>query len=1138
MNDIAEVIDAIFIGSVVATFLLNTGRALKAIDVCEECIIFLNIKALGKGNQIGKLLYSTIYITVFTAYRIIPDYTSAIKYGKKLLDIYREGAKEYFEKALAIKLAIGDRAGGAVDYGILGILFKSLGDYLKAKEYLEKALAIRIEIGDRAGEGNSYGNLGTLFSSLGEYDKAEGYLEKALAIKIEIGDRADQAEVYGNLGTVFQSLGEYDKAKEYLEKALAISIEIGDRADEAEVYGNLGTVFKLLGEYDKAKKHLEKELAIRIKIGDRLGEASSHEKLGTVFRSLREYDKAKEHYEKALAIRIEIGDKAGEARVYGNLGTVFRSLSKHDKAKENLEKALAIRIEIGERDGEGRSYANLGIVFRSLGKYDKAKESKENLEEALAINIEIGNREGEAAIYGNLGTVFHSLGEYDKAKEYFEKALAITNEIGDREGKARSFGNLGAVFESLGEYDKAREYLEKALAITIAIGDRAGEAAVYGNLGTVFRVLGEYDKAKENHEKALAINIDIGDRAGEASAYGNLGVVFRYLGEYDKAREYHEKALAIRIEIGERAEEATDYGNLSVVFGSLGEYDKAKEYLEKALAIKIEIGDRQGEAAGYQNLGCLFDSLGDHVMAEGYLEKGLLINQDIGDAHQEFSCLCNLTFVKLFQKKIQEAFHYLFLSVQKSEDLHGFLRDNDEFKTALSDVHEFPHQVLSALFCSLENPNNALYVLELARARALADLMTTQYSVERQISADPQSWVGIENTMKKESNSACLYISYYGADMFLWILKISGVILFRRITVNENIVGVRLVSSLHDFFSKSFRSLGILSQQNCEDRSLNGIETKKIFSQEEVLPDLRLVEDDDDGNQDPEPSLSLLYKMIIAPVADLLDKPEIIIVPDRSLYQVPFAALTDKGGNYLSETFRIRIVPSLSTLKLIQDSPTDYHSQTGALIVGDPVVGRVRYKGCRKTFNPLPCARKEAEMIGRLLDVEPLLGEHATKQAVFDKINSVGLIHFAAHGNAERGEIALSPLCTATGIPHEEDYLLTMSDISQVRLRAKLVVLSCCHSGCGQIRTEGVVGIARAFLGSGARSVLVALWAIEDRATELFMKNFYEHLVRGESASESLHETIKWMKGNGFTKVSEWAPFMLIGDNVTFDFGK
>ena len=263
------------------------------------------------------------------------------------------------------------------------------------------------------------------------------------------------------------------------------------------------------------------------------------------------------------------------------------------------------------------------------------------------------------------------------------------------------------------------------------------------------------------------------------------------------------------------------------------------------------------------------------------------------------------------------------------------------------------------------------------------------------------------------------------------------------------------------------------------------------------------------------------------------------------MYRVPFAALIDKSGKYLSETFRIRIIPSLSTLKLIQDSPVDYHSQTGALIVGDPEVGDVIYNSrLNKNFVPLPGARKEAEMIGQLLGHQPLLGKEATKTAVLQRISSVSLIHFAAHGNAERGEIALAPPVSTTGIPQEDDYLLKMSDISQVQLRAKLVVLSCCHSARGQISAEGVVGIARAFLGSGARSVLAALWALEDSATKQFMSCFYEHLFRGESASESLHEAMKWMRekkwmrGNDVTKVSEWAPFMLIGDNVTFDFRK
>ena len=46
----------------------------------------------------------------------------------------------------------------------------------------------------------------------------------------------------------------------------------------------------------------------------------------------------------------------------------------------------------------------------------------------------------------------------------------------------------------------------------------------------------------------------------------------------------------------------------------------------------------------------------------------------------------------------------------------------------------------------------------------------------------------------------------------------------------------------------------------------------------------------------------------------------------------------------LRSLFKIRIVPSLATLKLVQGSHPDCHSQTGALIVADPEIGELIYK--------------------------------------------------------------------------------------------------------------------------------------------------------------------------------------------------
>ena len=89
-----------------------------------------------------------------------------------------------------------------------------------------------------------------------------------------------------------------------------------------------------------------------------------------------------------------------------------------------------------------------------------------------------------------------------------------------------------------------------------------------------------------------------------------------------------------------------------------------------------------------------------------------------------------------------------------------------------------------------------------------------------------------------------------------------------------------------------------------------------------------------------------------------------------------------------------------------------------------------------------------------------------------------------------RGEIILSPNDASSETPREEDFLLTMADVLIAQSRAKLVVLSCCHSGQGEIKAEGVVGIARAFLGAGARAVIATLWAIDDAATLVFMEHF------------------------------------------------
>ena len=781
--------------------------------------------------------------------------------------------------------------------------------------------------------------------------------------------------------------------------------------------------------------------------------------------------------------------------------------------------------QVVEREVELITTCNLAELYRGERKYNEAKGLQFK---ALAIAEEIGDRKREATCYASLGHIFTSHSEYDKAQEQYEKALAIAEKIGDRRQEARCHEYLGVIFKfksHLG-YVKAKEHFEKALAMAQNIGDRRQEAMCYARLGSLLQFHGEYVKAKEHSEKALAIAEKIGDRETEATCYESLGLIFKHLGEYVKAKEHLEKTLAIAEKIGDRELEATCYADLGIIFNYRGEYVKAKEHYEKGIAIAEKIGDRKIEGLCYACIGVMCELLGEYDKSEEWLEKARVLYKKGGHIDSESFCHLLVSALMLHRGNISEA-----KSSFNNVEVMRRLQVHDKFKISYIDRIFKAYRGFSHFLCHHGFLYDAFCTEEFGRARALADLMAALYTVENEIPVSPGTWDDVQSIVKKECNCSCLYISYYEQIIHLWVVKAGNPLIHQQIEVNDFLGSVSSVAAL--LCREIYREVLCLAPEQCEDRSWL---PSNAYSEQGC--ERLMLEEDEVVSQQPELTPAYVYKTIIAPVADYLDEPEIIIVPDRHLYKIPFSALEDESEKCLSESFRIRIVPSLTTLKLIQNCPADYHSQTGVLIVGNPKVGDVLYKGILQHVSRLPFANNEAGMIGKLFGTQPLLGKQATKQAVLQNIHSVSLIHFACHGNAERGEIVLAPPPLTDRTPQEEDYLLTMEDISKVQLRAKLVVLSCCHSAKGQTSAEGVVGIARAFLGSGARSVLAALWAIEDEATEQFMSRFYENLVRGQSASESLQQAMKWMRENGFSKVTQWAPFMLIGDNVTLDIHK
>ena len=81
MNYAEEILHAIFLALVVANFLLNTSRALKAIELCRESLVLLSNKVLSVKKPLQRTIYRKIYHTMFEAYRRVSDHSNAIACG-------------------------------------------------------------------------------------------------------------------------------------------------------------------------------------------------------------------------------------------------------------------------------------------------------------------------------------------------------------------------------------------------------------------------------------------------------------------------------------------------------------------------------------------------------------------------------------------------------------------------------------------------------------------------------------------------------------------------------------------------------------------------------------------------------------------------------------------------------------------------------------------------------------------------------------------------------------------------------------------------------------------------------------------------------------------------------------------------
>jgi CHAT domain-containing protein len=341
-----------------------------------------------------------------------------------------------------------------------------------------------------------------------------------------------------------------------------------------------------------------------------------------------------------------------------------------------------------------------------------------------------------------------------------------------------------------------------------------------------------------------------------------------------------------------------------------------------------------------------------------------------------------------------------------------------------------------------------------------------------------------------------------------------------------------------------------------------------------------------------------LYAHRVAPIEDAIaDVRELVVVPSGAMLGMPLETLVDGEGVLLGDRFSISYAPSATIYAWLRERAASAAAAGDRmLLLGDPPftiahleamewegaggdepaprVESVRSAaldegaGALSALPRLPGSRMEVALLSDLApESTVLLGPDASEQALVElagsgRLSEFGTIHLATHAlvddeRPERSALVLSqvglpdPLEAAISGERIYDGLLTAKEIvREWRMNADLVTLSACETGLGkEIVGEGYIGFAHAFLQAGTRSLLVSLWQVEDRATSLLMRRFYENRAgayrderagfRGEPMTKAaaLQEAKRWLRDytdeegrRPYDHPYYWSAFILIGE--------
>jgi CHAT domain-containing protein len=192
------------------------------------------------------------------------------------------------------------------------------------------------------------------------------------------------------------------------------------------------------------------------------------------------------------------------------------------------------------------------------------------------------------------------------------------------------------------------------------------------------------------------------------------------------------------------------------------------------------------------------------------------------------------------------------------------------------------------------------------------------------------------------------------------------------------------------------------------------------------------------------------------------------------------------------------------------------------------------------TLYDLKYARTEAEYVADLTGGRLYLDNEA-RESVFKTVAAeYDIIHLAMHTLLNDQDPMHSKMIFSQDNDSPEDGNLNTWEVYGIPLKAKMVILSSCNTGSGALHSgEGILSLARGFVYSGSRSVVMSMWEIEDRSGAEIVNKYYRNIRHGASKSKALRKArLDYLRNSDMLRSHPyfWASLVIYGNNTPIYF--